>query len=527
MLSSLIVVDNSDPFRKRCFDALRDECGVVFEWHLATLCRTEIDLYPKGTWLCRISLQPHHIRLRWRTVELGDSREYYFLFNENHDRMPILPMGNDADWILRANRHYGLQLTTNLPKNKFEREDVLKKRVIDYLHFFYLFSLFDDFKGRTTRFRVPRDIEDFELEETEMIKMSLDPAIERGKLVGALWRFSDAGQRTEVEPAFGTIRRLIGFYSADVPMQVENSLWRLRVRLSLRTGFVSLYGSLPFYFSHVLRRPSDVSFPILPVPSGLYWSEPLLLINPRIRAAILGLLYFAVLIAWLVAGAIVLAYPFKYILNPALIDMFAKVFPIGVELTSGIIKWCAVYFVGVFSIFSIFIFQFDGVLTQAKKVAPGLLRIIYSSLDDWQRWMWDQFKMNLDTPIRKARTSLLWLLVSTILLVLSFTTLQVNDDPGRLRVEGVEVLGTFVGYSTLAIPGLPYLLGFIGIDTLKLIKEPLVTQSIVVVFRGLMFVVVVRSLWKLLGHTTPRILYESSRRLHHEMAKRIKNNDNK
>jgi hypothetical protein len=47
----------------------------------------------------------------------------------------------------------------------------------------------------------------------------------------------------------------------------------------------------------------------------------------------------------------------------------------------------------------------------------------------------------------------------------------------------------------------------------------LITSGIVLWFRGMMLVIVYRAFWKLLGYTSPRILYRDSRRLEFELSK--------
>src|SRR6266576_2867237 len=35
---------------------------------------------------------------------------FYLIFRPSDQNMPIMPLGNDTVWVLRANKHYGLDL---------------------------------------------------------------------------------------------------------------------------------------------------------------------------------------------------------------------------------------------------------------------------------------------------------------------------------------------------------------------------------------------------------------------------------
>jgi hypothetical protein len=99
--------------------------------------------------------------------------------------------------------------------------------------------------------------------------------------------------------------------------------------------------------------------------------------------------------------------------------------------------------------------------------------------------------------------------------------LQIAQEPLKFAtdLDGQHVLLTFAGHATIAFPGIPYLLGAVGADPLKWLSDPLITSGIVLWFRGMMLIVVYRAFWKLLGYTSPRILYRDSRRLEYEFFK--------
>jgi predicted lysophospholipase L1 biosynthesis ABC-type transport system permease subunit len=142
-------------------------------------------------------------------------------------------------------------------------------------------------------------------------------------------------------------------------------------------------------------------------------------------------------------------------------------------------------------------------------------------LDRLQKLVWDWFKPKLESPAKKGGTAALWLLVTSIFLILSFTTLQVASDPAGYAddVAGQRVLRTFMGHATIAFPGVPYLLGALNLDPLEWLKDPDMRSATVLGFRVMMLIVVFRAFWKLLGYTSPRILSRDNRRLEHEIAK--------
>jgi hypothetical protein len=435
--------------------------------------------------------------------------------------MPIMPLGNDTDWILRANRHYGLKLGNrktnedelNLTEMVEVEDPIVLHRIIEYLHFYYNFTRYDGYIGGPMRFRVPRTLADLEFATT-----SED---ERNQALGALWRFLDARGTGQVQPAVGTVIRFIKRCHADVPIQIASSLWRLRISLRLRSGYVRLYGQVPFFHSPNLVPPPAAEVRVLPPPRGLFLSEPWLLIPARMRAAISALIYFALMASWLVAVAVSLGFALTFLFHPLLVvqikSFFAWLLPLGWRAL-----WlCAAYSIVAFGLAAAFVFQFDGVLKRAARTAPGLLRGAYVGMEQLQRYVWDRFRPRLQSPLQKTGTAALWLLISSIFLILSFTTLQVAYDPGAYGGDeaGQRVLKTFFGHATIAFPGVPYLLGAIGFDPLEWLRDPDMKSAMVLGFRVMMLIVVFRAFWKLLGYASPRVLSRDNRRLEHEIAK--------
>lgn len=196
---------------------LLQECGFTYEGGRSQLHCMELSFYPPGTWLCRLQLQPQRIKISGRQRTLPTVTDYYFLFRPTHQDMPIMPLGNDTDWILRANRHYGLRLGKRRatedqlnPAEMLEVEDPeILHRIIEYLHFYYNFTRYDGYIGGPMRFRVPRKLADLEF--------SGATDDERHEILGALWRFLDARGNGLVQPAIGTVMRFINVSGAAAP----------------------------------------------------------------------------------------------------------------------------------------------------------------------------------------------------------------------------------------------------------------------------------------------------------------------
>lgn len=501
---------------------LSNECGFQYDRSKSQLFSRSLSFYPKGTWLCRLELDPQKVRLRRRLRELKVRTSFYFLLRPSEQSLPIMPLGNDTVWILRANKHYGLNLTGKTSDhdgltldlgNDFP-DQAMMRRVIEYLHFYYNFTQFDAYAGGPMRLRVPRSLMD--------LKFSGASSEERCKVAGALWRFMDQTDGNAIRPAIKTITRFINRYQADVPIQVGSALWRLRVSVSLRSGFVRLYGRVPFFHSPLLKPPSPDRVEMLPAPSGLFRWEPWLYLPERFRATLSAMFYFAIAVSWLLAVLVTMAFPLTYLLHPSIVDgattSLGPYFPIG---WPGL-WWSALWSVGVFAFIALFVFQFDGVLRRAMRTAPSVLQAAYKALDKLHRAAWDWFRPNLETPWKKASMAALWLCVSTVFLIAEFTTLQIAQQPAKFaRSEtGLDVMQTFAGHATIAFPGLPYLLGALGFDPLLWLKDPAMTSLIVLGFRVMMLIVVFRAFWKLLGYTSPRILYRESRRLEFEIARK-------
>jgi hypothetical protein len=138
-----------------------------------------------------------------------------------------------------------------------------------------------------------------------------------------------------------------------------------------------------------------------------------------------------------------------------------------------------------------------------------------------QKYIWRWFRPRLETLGGKIITSALWLVTSATFLIFTFTTLQIAQEPAKFAadVKGQQVLQTFFGHATIAFPGLPYLLGAIGLDPLPWLQDPAMTSKIVLFFRFMMLIIVFRAFWKLLGYTSPRVLYRDSRRLEFEFSR--------
>ena len=124
-------------FAEKAHQELSSECR--FEYQLAhsqLYCRT-LSFYPEGTWLCRLELEPQIIRRRGRKRELTGRTNYYFIFRPSDQNMPVMPLGNDTVWVLRANKHYGLNLRgeddpTGGP-NRRSSHDAAHNRVLAFL----------------------------------------------------------------------------------------------------------------------------------------------------------------------------------------------------------------------------------------------------------------------------------------------------------------------------------------------------------------------------------------------------------
>ena len=341
------------------------------------------------------------------------------------------------------------------------------------------------------------------------------------RATGALWRFLDRDGSGRVLPAIGTVTRFIDRYHADVPVQVASALWRLRVSVRLNTGYVRLYGRVPFFHSPNLSPPPADRVELLPTPRHLYRWEPWLLIPERIRSAIGALAYFLIAVSWLLAVLVAMGFPLTYLVHPAIVEGMSSAFAPILSAGWGRLWWFAVYAIAVFGLASAFVFQFDGVLTRASRTAPGLLQAAYKGLEKVQRYIWQWFRPKLETLTGKAVTSGLWLVASAAFLIFAFTTLQIAQEPEKFATDakGQLVLQTFFGHATIAFPGLPYLLGAIGLDPLPWLRDPAMTSKIVLCFRFMMLIVVFRAFWKLLGYTSARVLYRDSRRLEFEIAR--------
>ena len=223
---------------------LATECGFEYDLAQSNLQRMELSFYPPGTWLCRLELDPQTVKMRRRARPLKTRTTYYFVFRPSDEGMPIMPLGNDTDWVLRANKHYGLTLGTrrtredelNLAEVVEVDNPIVLHKIIEYLHFYYNFTRYDGYIGGPMRFRVPRTLADLEFSGAS--------EEERNQALGALWRFLDTRGTGQMQPAVGTVIRLINRCHADVPMQIGSLLWRLRVSLRLRSGYVRLYGQV-------------------------------------------------------------------------------------------------------------------------------------------------------------------------------------------------------------------------------------------------------------------------------------------
>src|SRR5204863_5096082 len=128
--------------------------------HSQLYCRT-LSFYPEGTWLCRLELDPQIVRRRGRKRELTGRTSYYFIFRPSDQNMPVMPLGNDTVWVLRANKHYGLNLSgeDDPPVGQIAGLAMMR-RIIEYLHFYYSFTRFDAYAGGPMRLQVPRTLAD-------------------------------------------------------------------------------------------------------------------------------------------------------------------------------------------------------------------------------------------------------------------------------------------------------------------------------------------------------------------------------
>ena len=431
-----------------------------------------------------------------------------------------MPLGNDTDWVLRANRHYGLRLGRSLAVDQIDPAEIevddpaVLHKIIEYLHFYYNFTRYEGYMGGPVRFRVPRKLEDL-----EFANGSND---ERQQVLGALWRFLDGRGTGLVQPAIGTVGRFIRRCHADVPIQIQSSLWRLRVSIRLRSGYVRLYQQLPFFHSPDLVAPPSAEVKVLPPPWRLFFWEPWLLIPARMRPPSVRWPTSRWRSLGMAAVAVSVGFALTFIFHPSLVAplkaFFAWLIPLGWQSL-----WlCASYTIWVFGLDRhLHGSSSTGCSSARARTAPSLLRGAYIGLEKLQRIAWDWFRPKLQSPLQKGGTAALWLVASSIFLIFAFTTLQVAYDPARYAGDeaGQRVLKTFIGHATIAFPGAPYLLGAINLDPLEWLKDPDMKSAMVLGFRIMMLIVVFRAFWKMLGYASPRVLSRDNRRLEREIAK--------
>jgi hypothetical protein len=367
---------------------LGTERAFAYELALSRLSWMELSFYPPGTWLCRLVLEPQLLRVRGRKRRLGAATSYYFVFRPSDQSMPIMPLGNYTDWILRANKYYGLRFGRRRARDGELNPDIVAveeppvpRKIIEYLHFYYTFTRYDAHIGGPIRFRVPRTLAD--------LRFAAASEEDRCQAVGALWRFLDGSKTGQVRPAIGTVVRFIDRCHADVPIQINSFLWRLRVSLRLRTGYVRLYGQVPFFHSPKLLPPPAAELKMMPTPRRLFYHEPWLLIPARMRAAIGALAYFVLATSWLIAVVVSGAFALTFLFHPLLVAQVQSFFAWLLPLGWGALRVCAAYSIVAFGVVAAFVFQLDGVLKRAARTAPGLLRGAYVALEKLQRYAWD------------------------------------------------------------------------------------------------------------------------------------------
>ena len=101
----------ADPeFGEKAHQELSSECSFEYHLPLSQLYCRKLSFYPEGTWLCRLGLDPQIISRRGRRRQLTVRTNFYFIFRPSDQNMPVMPLGNDTVWVLRANKHYGLDL---------------------------------------------------------------------------------------------------------------------------------------------------------------------------------------------------------------------------------------------------------------------------------------------------------------------------------------------------------------------------------------------------------------------------------
>ena len=168
-------------FAAAAHQELASECRFEYQLALSQLYCRRLSFYPDGTWLCRLELQPQVIKRRGRARPLNGKTNFYFIFRPADQNMPVMPLGNDTVWVLRANKHYGLNLSGATSGNPDvapitqTADHPMMERMIEYLYFYYNFTRFDAYAGGPMRLRVPRRLADLrfsagaEGDETECV----------------------------------------------------------------------------------------------------------------------------------------------------------------------------------------------------------------------------------------------------------------------------------------------------------------------------------------------------------------------
>jgi hypothetical protein len=129
---------------------LRGECRFDYDLAQFRLNWMELRFYPPGTWLCQLESQPRprRVSVAWRKPELPARVTHYFVFRPTDESLPIMPLGDDTDWVLRANKYYEVaEDQPSLAAVLDEGEPEVLHKIVQYLQFYYSFTRYDGYVG--------------------------------------------------------------------------------------------------------------------------------------------------------------------------------------------------------------------------------------------------------------------------------------------------------------------------------------------------------------------------------------------
>jgi hypothetical protein len=471
----------SDELKRTILNHLEQNCAFEVRGDDGELTGELLSFYA-DTVLCQLVL-PKGAEIRHKRGQrerLEEITTFYFLFRHVAGDQLLIPLAGGCGNIHLANHYLGLRLDNDLHR-------------MAYARFYCAFGRV----GKPPQFvNAPQELSDVRF-------VAGAPSEKKWLAYGAMWRFLDRATRTSLDVRFET-RGLFAAagHRAHLPLQLGRQLIDADLKIWRRDGHITYKPVELVYENEALAREPEHVVGRISLPKYIKRSERMRAGLQNLKASLRQFAYLLGTGLFLLASGISLLFPlelFGISLMRSLLEAVAALVPFAnwMTLLCASTIYCIAYFV-----LTTFL------VLDTETIRNGLLTLRPSL----QGGMVDEWLHNIarrQNRSRKAQRLALWKRIALALtflffwslyLVLVFTSLQASLMPASVATPEamLKVMTIFVEQAALYVPVVVYYVGRSSLDPVKL---ALISYPLIVAFRLIIGLLVVRRIHRFWAST--------------------------